>query len=292
MIESKAGRELALGVLGDVFYYAHRSEVPSESKNVNLFWLTVLPYLYRSAVNVSRHDFAETEAFGTFARCYTLVSRGDDYLDQDKDASYGELKSDPVNEKLLEVISNLIRQSPASEGAKKQYLEQFERFLQEEYRLYEQFKLTGNLNDLAAVKEHKELTCGLNARTGARMFRLFVPQVDDQIALNAEKFIISALMYCQVYDDVGDFLIDKKSETPNYLAAALQIYPNEERYLLSEIENGITEISKLRLAALKSFEEIDLIAQEYLSTIPNNLSRLKGQVALAKNALGGKLTKP
>lgn len=292
MIENKARGELTLGVLGDVFCYSRRSEVPPESKNIGLIWLTVLPYLYRSAARVNRHDFAETKAFGTFARCYTLISRGDDYLDQGEGTTFDNLKSDPINKRLLAEITDLVHQTPtASEEAKEQYLDEFERFLEEEYQLYKQFKLTGNLNDLSAVKEYKESTCGLNARMGARMFRLFVPHIDNQTALNAEEFIVSALMYCQVWDDVGDFLIDKESKTPNYLAAALHMYPDEERYLSNEAENGVTEIFKLRLAAPRSFEEIDLIAQGYLTAIPENLSKLGGQVALAKNTLGGKLTK-
>lgn len=286
---------LISGVTKDALSYARRSDIPLETRNVDLLSITILPYLYRSAAGVDRRAFADTGVFRTFAHCYAFISRCDDILDGDgpgKITSKSELLSDPANHTLLKKIENLISDSPSSEEANQQYLKQFEEFLGREHELYSQFKKNGNLYDLTSVKNYKEITCGLSAQMVARLFRLFSPRVDDSTAMNAEKFIVDTLLYCQVYDDAGDYLVDREVNTPNYLSAALHANPNEEEALLNEIKRGITNVKKLRLFAPNSFSTVDMIAQEYLSAIPNGLSKLGRQVALARNSLGGKLTKP
>ena len=286
---------LISGVTKDALLYARRSDVPLEAKNVNLLTMTIFPYLYRSASHVERRAFANTDVFRTYAECYTFVSRCDDILDSkgpEKITPLSELMSDPINLGLLTEITRLINKSPSSEIAKKQYLKQFEKFMEQEYELHTQFKTTGKLYDLTSIKEHKEATCGLNAQMLAKMFRLFSPGIKELTAINAENFIVSTLLYCQVYDDVGDYLIDREANTANYLSAALQANPDERNAFLNEIKSGITNVKKLRLFAPNSFSTVDAIAEEYLSAIPNSLSKLQTQVVLAKNILGGKLTKP
>jgi hypothetical protein len=285
---------LISGVTKDALLYARRSDVPLEARNVNLLMMAIFPYLYRSASSVDRRAFANTDAFRTYAHCYTLISRCDDILDLkgSEKITPSELMSDSINLNLLTEITRLINKSPSSEIAKKQYLKQFEEFMGQECELHAQFKATGKLHDLSSIKEHKEATCGLNAQMLAKMFRLFSPDIKELTAINAEKFIVSTLLYCQVYDDVGDYLIDREANTANYLSATLHANPDERKAFLNEIKSGITNVKKLRFFAPSSFSIVDVIAQEYLSAIPNSLSKLQSQVVLAKNILGGKLTKP
>lgn len=284
---------LIAGTTIDAIAYARPLKVPDPEKRKpkDLFVLSVIPRLYRVAVGVKLTEFSSTQAFEGFAHLYVLVSSYDDAMDKNRDRAVKlrDLKLNPVHQRILSDSIRIIRASPSDTADKEKFLKELAEFRREEFKMYQEFSGPVQERTFLEVKDYKERTCGLNARMAARFLRLFTPQIPDSEARKAEELVTSVLRFAQVYDDIGDLLVDMHYDTPNYLSAALYARPTEKQTMLSAIKSGVLELAELEPLAPNSFRVCASAAEEYISAIPQDYNYLKDQIALVKNLMAARI---
>ena len=273
---------LASGVTGfitDVSVNARYDNVPfPDDKNLKgLMKYAALPYLWRRMAGVKLWDYEGNKAFASFALNFELISRYDDLLDNNGAVLRPvDFKNDEVAKSLLGGMIHSVNNAPGSEYLKRLFLKDFALFRKEAYDAYHEYELDPNTDkSFEGVKLYKERICGKNARLGAKLCRLFSPDVNDEVAMSAEDAIEAACLYLQLGDDFTDMRTDLLTNAPNFYLAALSGNPSEERrvgdLLCSERVLKIPDLMFIAPVATAKCEEA---SYEYRSKVAGDNKQL------------------
>ena len=267
------------GFITDVSVNARYDNVPfPDDENLNgLMKYAALPYLWRRMAGVGLWDYEGKKAFASFALNFELISRYDDLLDNNGAILKPvDFKNDEVAKSLLGGVIHSVESSPGSEDLKRSFLRDFASFRRVAYHAYHEYELDPSVDrSFENVKLYKERICGMNARLGARLCRLFSPEISDKVALSAEKTIEAACLYLQVGDDFTDIKTDLLTNTPNYYLAALSEIPDEKRRVIDLLySERVIKIQDLMSIAPVATAKCEETSCEYRSKVADNFDYL------------------
>lgn len=232
-----------LGVLAqivpDALYMISWEDIPDEYKSPEgIKSFTGLPFIWRQCADVPLRDM-NPQVFGAVAHFFALIKRYDTLIDTEvratKDLMYGDTLA---RTHLVNGILHLQRSGlPESDIAR--FMQQFYSFRETEWELYETYKQTPT-SDMSfdTVSRYKFETCSLNNDLAASLISLYHPHVAQEKKDRAKSIFMQSMMAAQVYDDQKDFWEDHIQRVPNYLNAALAMFPEEQARVFALCENS------------------------------------------------------
>ena len=155
-----------------------------------------------------------------------------------------------------------LRRSGLPETEVDSFLKKFYEFREEEWKLYLKYKrIPTEEMSFEQVASYKKDTCSLNNELAADLISLYHPKIDSQTKKKAKETFAMGMMAAQVYDDQKDFYEDLITNVPNYLNAALNLYPDELEKVMQLCNKKHTFLgNELISLAPKSF---DLCRKEF-----------------------------